>query len=501
MRRLICLIALLAALPAHAQKSADTLRVAWRDQIADIDPYYNPQRTGLIVAHHAWDTLIYRDPEGFVLKPLLATSWTWIDDVTLEFTLRPGVTFHNGDSFGVDDVLYTVGILTDPKTQISVPSNVSWLAGAEAAGDNRVRLKLKQPFPAALEYIAFAMPIYPKTYRERVGVDAYAREPIGAGPYRITKVDGVHEIDLERYEGYYAGSSKGRPAIRRVVIREVQDASTELAMILGGQADWIWQFNPDQFDRIAAMPGLTTLRQEAMRMIHVNLDAAGRSGANNPLTDVRVRRAIFHAVDRQAFARQLVQGGSRVPDTPCYFTQLGCNAAAAVHYNYDPARARALLAEAGYPNGFDTELVTSMLPAWAGAVQNYLAAVGIRAKAVQLQSSAATQRALAGQNAMSLGAWGSYSINDASAIIPYFFNGGAVDYARDPEVIRLVKQAASVSDPATRQQAYDEAIHRITDQAYWLPMATYVTTYAISKQLNFKAYPDELPRFFLSSWK
>jgi peptide/nickel transport system substrate-binding protein len=486
---------------ANAQKSADTLRVAWRDQVADIDPYYNNMRTGLVVAHQAWDTLVYRDPDGFVMKPLLATSWKWIDDVTLDFELRPGVTFHNGDPFTVDDVLYTVGIITDPKSQISVPSNFIWLAGAEAAGENHVRLKLKQAFPAALEFVSFVMPIYPKAYRERVGADAYAKAPVGSGPYRITKVDGVNEINFERYEGYYAGSAKGRPPIRRLVIKEVQDSSTELTMILGGQADWIWQFNPDQFDRIAAMPGLTTIRQEAMRIAHLTIDAAGRTGANNPLTDPRVRRAIFYAIDRQTFARQLVQGGSRVPDAPCYFTQFGCDMAAAVHYDYDPVKAKALLAEAGYPNGFDTELDTSMLPQWAGAIQNYLGAVGIRAKVNQMQSAAVTQRMLAGQTPLYFSSWGSYSINDVSAIIPYFFDGGPVDYARDPEVIRLVKEGGSVTDPTARKQAYDAAIHRITEQAYWLPIATYVTTYAISRQLNFTAYPDELPRYFLSSWK
>jgi peptide/nickel transport system substrate-binding protein len=503
MRKLALLMALTmgTALPAHAQKSADTLRVVWRDQIADVDPYYNNLRTGLIVAHHAWDTLVYRNPEGFVMQPLLATEWKWLDDTTLEFTLRSDATFHNGDKVTAADVVYTVGILTDPKSGISVPSNFTWLAGAEAVDETHVRLKLKQAFPAALEFVSFVMPIYPKAYREKVGADEYAKAPIGAGPYRITKVDGVNEIDMERYDGYYAGSSKGRPPIKRVVIKEVTDASTELAMLMGGQADWIWQFNPDQYDNIGRIPTLTTMRQEAMRIGHLSIDAAGRSGAKNPLTDTRVRQAIFYAIDRETFARQLVQGGARVPDGPCYFTQFGCDAAAEVHYGYDPAKAKALLAEAGYPNGFDTEIVTALLPQWAGAIQNYLAAVGIRAKVTQMQASATVQRVERGDVPLYLSSWGSYSINDVSAIIPYFFNGGPDDMARDPEVTKLVAEGGSVTDPDARKKAYSAALHRITEQAYWLPISTYVTTYAISRQLNFKPYPDEMPRFFLASWK
>jgi peptide/nickel transport system substrate-binding protein len=490
----------LLAAPAHAQKSADTLRVAWRDQIADVDPYYNNLRTGLVVAHQAWDTLIYRDPNGFVMKPLLATAWKWVDDTTLDFDLRQDATFHNGDKVTAADVVYTVGVITDPKSGISVPSNFSWLAGAEALDEYHVRLKLKHAFPAALEFVSFVMPIYPKVYRERVGADAYAKAPIGAGPYKITRVDGVNEIDMERYEGYYPGSSKGRPPIGRVVIKEVNDSSTELTMIMGGQADWIWQFNPDQFDKIAAMPNLATLRQEAMRIAHLAIDA-GRTTTNNPLTNAKVRQAIWYAIDRQTFARQMVQGGSRVPDAPCYFTQFGCDMAAAVHYDYDPAKAKQLLAEAGYPNGFDTELVSALLPQWVGALQNYLAAVGIRAKVTMLQSSAATQRVEKGDVPLYFSSWGSYSVNDVSAIIPYFFNGGLDDMTRDAEVTSLVNQGGSVIDPDARKKAYSAAIHRITEQAYWLPIATYVTTYAINKQLNFTAYPDELPRFFLASWK
>src|ERR1019366_1628553 len=98
----------LIAAPASAQKSADTLRAYWRDQVTDIDPYFKSLRTGLIVAHHAWDGLVYRDPDGYVMKPLLAKSWKWNDDTTLEFELQPDAKFHNGDPVTAADVVYTI---------------------------------------------------------------------------------------------------------------------------------------------------------------------------------------------------------------------------------------------------------------------------------------------------------------------------------------------------------------------------------------------------------
>ena len=279
------------------------------------------------------------------------------------------------------------------------------------------------------------------------------------------------------------------------------DATTELNELLGNRADWIWNFVPDNFDNIARVPTLQAIRAESMRIGYLSLDAAGRTGAGNPLTNVKVRQAIFYAIDRQTIARQLVQGGSRVPDAPCFPTQFGCDANAAVKYSYDPAKAKALLAEAGFPNGFDVEMVSYVLPQYGGAIQNYLKAVGINAHISQLQVSAAIQRAIAGQNPLDLGTWGSYSINDVSAILPFFFGGGGNDYTRDPEVQKLVEQGGATTDSDARRRLYGLAIHRITENADWLPLHTYVTTYGFTRTLNFKPFPDELPRFFLASWK
>ncbi|MBV9785508.1 MAG: ABC transporter substrate-binding protein [Acidisphaera sp.] len=500
MRLALLAALLLAATPALAQKSADTLRIAWRDAIANVDPYRNPLRTGLVLAHQAWDCLVDRDPATFQIKPLLATSWRWIDDTTIEFALRSGVTFHDGSPFSADDVVYTVETVLADKS-LAVPSNYLYLAGAEKVDDLHVRLKLRRVFPAALEYIAMTLPILPKAYRERVGPDGYARAPVGTGPYRITKVDGVSEIDLERFANYYPGSPKGRPAIGKLAIREVADSRAELDALLSRAADWIWQFDTDRFDVIARVPELQALRVESMRIGYMSLDAAGRTGAGNPLTNSLVRQAIFEAIDRRAIAAQLAPGSSRALDGPCYPAQFGCDDSAAVRYPYDPARAKQLLVEAGYPDGFKTELVSYVLPQITGAVHTYLAAIGIDAAVRQLQTGEAEAETQAGRTPLYLGSWGSYSINDVSAILPFFFTGGGDDYTRDPEIARLVTEGGATTDTDQRRKYYSEAIHRITEHADWLPLQTYVTTYAISRELNFKPYSDELPRFYLASWR
>jgi peptide/nickel transport system substrate-binding protein len=111
--------------PSPSPKSADTLRIVWRDALPNVDPYFNNARTGLIVAHHAFDTLLYRDPETLRPKPLLAQSRKWLDDKTLEFELRPGVKFHNGDPLTAADVAYTFNTISAPETRVWSPATSS----------------------------------------------------------------------------------------------------------------------------------------------------------------------------------------------------------------------------------------------------------------------------------------------------------------------------------------------------------------------------------------
>ncbi len=487
---------------AEAQRAANTLRVALRDAVPNIDPYFNSQRTGIIIAHQAMDGLVHRDPVTFKNVPALATEWKWVDTKTLDFTLRQGVKFHDGSDFSADDVVYTVNTVVHPDTRLATPANYSWIQGAEKTGPFGVRLHMKRPTPAALDYLAMVTPIWPKAYREKVGPDGYSRMPIATGPYRYTKVDVSTGIEYERFDGYYAGGPKGKPAIQKIAVRYLSEAATELTELLAQGVDWIWNMNPDSIDNVNRLPYLQATRQESMRVGLIQLDAAGRSGAGNPMTKQKVRQAVFYAIDREALANKLVGGGSRVPAATCFPTQFGCNADAAMRYDYNPAKAKQLLAEAGYPDGFEIELTSYVQPRqWSEAVQSYLTAVGIRARLNLMQVAAQIRRQNAGELAIGMGSWGSYSINDVSAILPNYFDGGATDYARDEALTKLIQAGGATADEAERKKAYDAAIRLITEQAYMVPLHTYVNVYAFQKQLQFPTFADELPRFYLAKWK
>ena len=504
-RRTAMLTAASAAVaqPAFAQKSADTLRIQFVDAVPNVDMYFNSQRTGLILAHQAWDMLVHRDPATFEIKPSLATDWRFAEDNSLDLTIRQGVKFHDGSTLSPDDVVYTINMAANPDSKVATPSNYSWIDKAEKTGDWTVRIHMKRPTPAALEYLAMVTPIHPKAYREKVGPEGFAAKPVGAGPYKIVKNEQGKEVVFERFEDYWTGSPKGKPAIKTLHVRFVPDLATEVTELLAQQTDWIWNINPDQIASVNKMPHLQAVQQESMRIGYLSIDAAGRSGAGNPLTNLKVRQAIWHAVNRQEMADKLVQGGSRVPIAPCFPTQFGCDADAAVKYAYDPAKAKALLAEAGFPNGFETEFVTSVQPtSWSGAIQNYLQAVGIRTKITQLQVAPSIQKAWRGEAPLYHQSWGSYSINDVSAIFPVMYGKDANDnYSRDPELEKLVAEGGATGDPAMRKKAYSAAIKLMTEKAYWMPLFTYVNAYAFSKSLDFKTYPDELPRFYFAKWK
>lgn len=492
--------AVLVAGPAQAGKSDDTLRFAYDQVPENVDPYFNNVRIGVILSYQVWDTLIYRDPKTNTYQPQLATAWKWIDEKTLELELRQGVKFHNGEEFDADDVVYTLNYVLKPDAKVLAIQNVNWMQRAEKLDKYKVRIVAKQPFPAAIEYLAGPLVIHPNQYYEKVGPKGMNEKPVGSGPYRVTEHAVGKYIRLERNPDYFKDSPKGQPKISKIEVRFIPDRQTQAAEVMSGGADLIMNVALDQAEQMRAVPQLKVVAGETMRIAFLHYDTRDATPAPQ-LKDVRVRRAINHAIDRNTMVKQLVGAGARVLHTQCFPTQFGCTDAGAPRYDYDPVKAKALLAEAGFPNGFEIDLYAYRERPQTEAMIGYLRAVGIKANLRFMQYAAMRDALRAGKAAMAHQTWGSFSVNDVSASTPVFWKFQPDDISRDPEVRDLLERGDSSVDPAVRQDAYRKALALIAERAYSLPLYSLTTYYVANKDLDFIPYPDELPRFWEMSFK
>ncbi len=483
---------------AHAGKSNDTLNVAIDRELESIDNYYNTAREGIVISRMVWDGLLYRDPKTNEYLPNLATAYKWVDSKTLQFDLRKGVKFHNGEKFDADDVVFTLNYLGDPANGAKPARNVNWWNNAEKLGEYKVQLNLKKEFPAALEFLSGPLVMYPNDYYSKNGPEGMALKPVGTGPYQVTSVEPGKRYKFKKYDGYHASSPKGQASIGNIVIRTIAESNTQLAELFSGGIDWIWKVKPDQAERIKAQGAFTVKNSSTMRIGYLNFDAMGRH-SKNPMNDVRVRRAVAHSIDRDGIVKSLVQGESIVVNSLCFPSQFGCTQDVP-NYDYNPEKAKKLLAEAGYPNGFEIPFLAYRNRDYAEAMINNLNAVGIKAKLEYLKYAAFRDKVQSGGSPFNFGTWGSYSINDVSAITSHFQSGGKDDYSKDPEVIKQLGIGDTSVDANVRKAAYKAALSRITGEVFMFPLWSYNTWYAFSKDVDFNPTPDEIPRFFTAKW-
>jgi peptide/nickel transport system substrate-binding protein len=481
---------------ALAGRNDNSVTFAYEQTVENLDPYFNNVRGGFIIGQQIWDTLIFRDPETNEYKGQLASGWRWIDDRTLEVDLRPGIRFHNGAEFTADDVAYTLKFVSDPINKVVIQQSVSWIEDVEKLGLHKVRIRAKGAFPAAVEHLAGPLVIHPHEYYARVGPQGVNTNPVGSGPFRVTEHILGKEVRLERNPDYFRESPKLQPKLDRVQIRFIPDRQTQLAELLSGGIDLIMNVTADQAKDLRSRSHLQVLFSETMRIAFLQLNPSA-----GPLRDIRVRKAIAHAINRDVIARSLVGEGSRVLHAVCFPTQFGCNDEDVPRYRYDAERSRTLLAEAGLASGIDIDFYAFRERTQAEAIAGYLRAVGVRTDLRFLQFAAVRNALRAGKVSMAYQTWGSFSINDVSASTPVFFEFTPDDVARDEEIRALLQQGNSSTEPRVRREAYARALALIQERAYALPLYSLPIYYAAAKNLRLRVFPDEMLRFWEIEWE
>ncbi|MGH1423231.1 MAG: ABC transporter substrate-binding protein [Pseudooceanicola sp.] len=493
--------ALTLATPAFADKSDDTLRVALAEEILSLDYLYTTKREYIILAQMTDATLFELNPETAEYMPSVASGFTWIDETTLEVTLRDDVKFHDGSALTADDVVYTYNWIVSDVSESSAKGAIGrWLESAEKTGPNTVQFNLKTVYPLVFRDMAQRVMLR-KNGAYKVGdvinQDSMANNLIGAGPYMVKTFEPGQELVLQRFDAYFDAA----PAIENVVVRNLPDVGTQQAEMMSGGIDWMFKVPLDLAQSLGATPMAEHLSGNDMRVGFLVLDAAGYTDPDGPLTKVKVRQAINHALNTAEMAEYLIGGSSAPIHTPCHPVQFGCTTDIA-QYPYDPAKAKELLAAAGYPDGFPLELWAYRDKEISEAIAADLTAVGIKVDLRYVKLASLNQARANREIPAYFGTWGSGGTADTAAIARVHFSETSDrNLSGDSTLTAAVLAAESTNDRAKRVEHYDTALNIIADQAYWAPLFTYSANYLVSPELNFPLSPDGLPRLDQASWK
>src|SRR5256884_6589772 len=367
-----------ASLPRLASAAAPQGQLTWGVHISLAPTWFDPAETpGIItpfMVMYALHDAMLKPMPGVPLAPSLAESWTVSKDgLTYEFVLRKGAKFHNGDPVTAEDVKFSLERYRGASGK-SLKENV---AAVDTPDPGRVRIRLKQPWPDFMTFYSTATGagwIVPKKYVEKVGDEGYKKMPVGAGPYRFVSFTPGVELVLEAFDHYW----RKTPSVKHLVFKVIPDESTRLAALKRGEVDVVYSIRGELAEELQRTPGLTLKPAVIQAPQWVNV--LDQWDPKSPWHDRRVRLAANYAIDRRAVnagitLRPSAPPYSIIPSTFEFFWQ-------PPPYPYDPARAKGLLAEAGYPNGFDAgEYYCDISYANVQeAILNYLQNVGIRAK-------------------------------------------------------------------------------------------------------------------------
>jgi peptide/nickel transport system substrate-binding protein len=490
---------LLVTAPARAQSKQKVLNWGFNAEAETLDPYSTTKRTAHVLSRHIIEHLLYRDPTTAEVRPALAKSWKWIDDLTLEFALRDDVKFHDGQSFTADDVVYTVSYIKDKTKLVAFDvTDYGYIKEAQKMSPYVVRLALNAPTPSAVDRLTQTLFILPKGYHSTVDRQTFGKRPIGTGPYRVTGFESARKAEFTKFDGYYP-AAWGKPTIDNIVVRCITDPQTIVAEAQSGGVDFVWNIQLSQLSQLRESPDLVKITGGSTEIYFLRLDAIGKT-PNSPARDKNVRIAISHAINRPDLARVLMGPTSQVLNSPCLPKQFGC-VQDVKSYEYDVVKAKEFLARSSYPNGFPITIsaYTDGGP-MAEAIVGDLSAIGIKATLDVRETSAILKDNRAGLLAAVVFDWPSSGVYDASAMVANFFQGNQNDLMMDDEIHNWLNAAGTTTDKAVRAANYRAAFEKMANEAYVVPLMTGVTYYAANSKLKFPIPQDGSPLMYFASW-
>lgn len=466
-----------------AEKSAGgTLQVAIGSEPENLDPHKVRAGTDQYFMVNVFERLLDRDQDGS-LVPGLATDHSVSDDGTaFTFNLREDVRFHNGEEMTAEDVAYSFERYVDPELGNTFAYLLAKLDHVEVVDDHTVIVHLTEFDGSFLPGGGFAS-IVPKGYVEENGDDHFAENPVGTGPLKFVDRKIRQSFTLERFDDYWGEA----PAFDRYEFQIASDANARVAAVRSGAADLISQVPPQNLEQLKNDPNLTVVSGYTAENVWLKFGAL----EGKPWEDPRVRQAMDFAIDKQAIIDQVLNGLG-VPYIGVAPLSAGYDRAEFEQRPFDPDRARDLLAEAGYADGFNFSIATPVngrLPAseqTMQAVAGYLQDVGINANVEVMEYSQwidhikATPPAIEG----ALGLHGDQTTYDPQfRMETQLICDGPYAHFCDPKVDELVADVGSTVDEEARQDAYLAAYEYVLDQAYEVPIYSSEQAFAMNEDI------------------
>jgi peptide/nickel transport system substrate-binding protein len=488
-------LALLAAmaLPGSAMAAAD-LVIATDAPPKAMNPHAHSSDANFSYMSNFFDGLLQRRASDGKLEPALATKWERIDELTWKFDLRKGVKFHNGNDFNAEDVKFTFERMKDPKHSklLNIAKAIDTI---ETPDDYTVIFKTVKPVPWFAETMHQNF-IVDKESTETRDEGDYNTVAIGTGAYKFVEWVKGSYIRMEANDDYWEGA----PKYKLVDIRPITEESTRFAALAGKQVDIVNGVPVTLYDRVKAMPHVEVISKPARRAIYLGLGNA----EGTPFADVRVRQAIAHAINEQEIIDKVMRGqatmANQIPDAPTVGYDPSIK-----RYDYDPEKAKALLAEAGYPDGFE---ITIAGPndryindeKISEAVAKYLAKIGLKVNLDVKPKSIFFDELTAYKYNFYLIGWfdGAFDFGRSAEKLLHTpdaekgmgtYNGGKYS---DSEIDAQLVASASIVDLAEREKALQAINKKSVEDVAWIPLHYQQDLSAVvkGKDIKFTPRPD-----------
>ena len=470
----------------HAQQSL--VVVAQKADAYTLDPAKHSNFSTANVLMHIYDPLVTKDEKG-AFAPALALSWSNPEPLTWRFKLRQGVKFHNGEEFDAQSVKFSFDRALDPATKSPYVSRISAIKQVTVVDKYTVDLKTATPFPTMLYSVyeaSFAALIVPPKYVKDNDPAILGTKPVGTGPYRFVEWVKDDRVVLEASPEYWGGA----PQIKKIIWRPISEPRTRIAELKGGGVDIAENVPPGE---------MKSLDGNGTRVVNVPSDFlfffAFDTLKPGPLQDKRVRQAINYAVNVDAIQKAILEGtGQRVAinlpkNAFGYPTDIQ-------PYPYDPAKAKQLLAEAGYANGFTIPMTSrqgyylkdkEIMEATSG----FLSKVGIKVVPNYLEPGVWAQVSeKKGREGIMYPGW---SGADPDLVwYPLLTTGQYQSYFSNKQLDELLQKGRSTLDPQQRKEAYEAAARIIKEEAPQLPMFQAPSIYGVNANLQWQARSDTM---------